>query len=113
MSLPFIAADEAEQRLSASKAVDALEAALLAGLDPEVDPPRGVMELDRGQMLVMASAAARHPVVKLVTVGGEPRIQGVCVTSTARRSAPIALLDGIAVTNVRTSAVSAKVRARR
>ena len=107
MSLPFIAAADVEQRLSAAKAADALEAALLAGLDPEADPPRGVVELDRGQILVMASAAARHPVVKLVTVGGEPRIQGVCVIFDGTTLAPIALVDGIAVTNVRTSAVSA------
>jgi ornithine cyclodeaminase/alanine dehydrogenase-like protein (mu-crystallin family) len=107
MSLPFIAAADVEQRLSASKAADALEAALRAGLDPEADPPRGVMELDGGQMLVMASAAARHPVVKLVTVGGEPRIQGVCVIFDGTTLAPIAVVDGIAVTNVRTAAVSA------
>jgi ornithine cyclodeaminase/alanine dehydrogenase-like protein (mu-crystallin family) len=72
-----------------------------------VDPPRGVMELDRGQVLVMASAAARHPVVKLVTVGGEPRIQGVCVIFDGTTLAPIAVADGIAITNVRTAAVSA------
>jgi ornithine cyclodeaminase/alanine dehydrogenase-like protein (mu-crystallin family) len=107
MSLPFIAAADVERRLSASKAADALEAALLVGLDPEADPPRGVVELDGGQMLVMASAAARHPVVKLVTVGGEPRIQGVCVIFDGTTLAPIAVVDGIAVTNARTSAVSA------
>jgi hypothetical protein len=38
-----------------------------------------IAELDRGQILVVASAAARHPVVNLLTVGGERRIQGVCV----------------------------------
>jgi ornithine cyclodeaminase/alanine dehydrogenase-like protein (mu-crystallin family) len=107
MNLPFIAAAEVEQRLSPSKAADALEAALLAGLDPEVDPPRAVVELDRGQMLVMLSAAARHPVVKLLTVGGEPRIQGICVIFDSTTLAPIALVDGIAVTNLRTAAVSA------
>jgi ornithine cyclodeaminase/alanine dehydrogenase-like protein (mu-crystallin family) len=107
MSLPFITADDVDQRLSALKAADALEAALLAGLDPEADPPRGVIELDRGQMLVMASAAARHPVVKLVTVGGEPRIQGVCVIFDGTTLAPIAVVDGVAVTTVRTAAVSA------
>ncbi len=107
MSLPFIAAADVEQRLSASEAADALEAALLAGLDPEADPPRGVVELDRGQMLVMASAAARHPVVKLVTIGGEPRVQGVCVIFDGTTLAPVAVVDGIAVTNVRTAAVSA------
>jgi ornithine cyclodeaminase/alanine dehydrogenase-like protein (mu-crystallin family) len=107
MSMPFIAADDVKQRLSASKAADALEAALLAGLDPEADPPRGVIELDRGQMLVMPSAAATHPVVKLVTVGGEPRIQGVCVIFDGTTLAPIAIVDGVAVTNLRTAAVSA------
>jgi ornithine cyclodeaminase/alanine dehydrogenase-like protein (mu-crystallin family) len=107
MNLPFIAAAEVEQRLSPSKAADALEAALLAGLDPEADPPRAVVELDRGQMLVMPSAAARHPVVKLLTVGGEPRIQGICVAFDSTTLAPIALVDGIAVTNLRTAAVSA------
>jgi len=107
MSLPFIAAGDVEQRLSASAAADALEAALLAGLDPESDPPRGIVELDHGQLLVMPSAAARHPVVKLLTVGGCPRVQGVCVIFDGTTLAPTALVDGIALTNVRTAAVSA------
>lgn len=107
MSVRFIGAAEVEERLSAAKAADALEAALLAGLDPEADPPRGVVELDSGQLLVMPSAAAGDPVVKLVTVGGEPRIQGVCVLFDRSTLAPIALVDGIAVTTLRTAAVSA------
>ncbi|HEV2873780.1 MAG TPA: hypothetical protein VGW14_01415 [Thermoleophilaceae bacterium] len=107
MSLPFLDADEVGRRLGAAEAADALEAALLGGLDPEADPPRGVVELDAGQLLVMPSAAARHPVVKLVTIGGEPRIQGVCVIFDGETLAPVALVDGIALTNVRTAAVSA------
>jgi hypothetical protein len=43
MSLPFIAAADVEQRVGVSKPADALEAALLAGLDPEADPPRAVL----------------------------------------------------------------------
>jgi ornithine cyclodeaminase/alanine dehydrogenase-like protein (mu-crystallin family) len=107
VSPPFIAAAEVEQRLSVQKATDALEAALAAGLDPEADPPRGAVELDPGQLLLMPSASARHPVVKLVTIGGEPRIQGVCVVFDGTTLAPLAVVDGIAVTNVRTAAVSA------
>jgi ornithine cyclodeaminase/alanine dehydrogenase-like protein (mu-crystallin family) len=107
MSLPFLDADEIRRRLDAAAAADALEAALLGGLDPESDPPRGAIELDPGQLLVMPSGAARHPVVKLVTVGGEPRIQGVCVVFDGETLAPMALVDGIALTNVRTAAVSA------
>jgi ornithine cyclodeaminase/alanine dehydrogenase-like protein (mu-crystallin family) len=106
MSLPFIDADEVGRRLDAPQGADALEAALVGGLDPEADPARGMVELDRGQLLVMPSGAASHPVVKLVTVGGEPRIQGVCVIFDGATLAPTALVDGIAVTNVRTAAVS-------
>jgi ornithine cyclodeaminase len=107
MSLPFLDADEVRRRLHAPAAADALEAALLGGVDPESDPLRGAVELDRGQLLVMPSGAAHHPVVKLVTVGGEPRIQGVCVVFDGETLAPMALVDGIALTNVRTAAVSA------
>jgi ornithine cyclodeaminase/alanine dehydrogenase-like protein (mu-crystallin family) len=107
VSLRFISATEVAQRLSPAQAVDALEAALLAGLDPEADAPRGAVELERGQLLVMPSAAATQPVVKLVTIGGEPRIQGVCVVFDADTLAPVALIDGIALTNLRTAAVSA------
>jgi ornithine cyclodeaminase/alanine dehydrogenase-like protein (mu-crystallin family) len=107
MSLPFLAAADLAERVSVTAAIDALEAALLAGLDPEADPPRGVLALAGGELLVMPSAAAGHAVVKLVTVGGQPRIQGVCVVFDATTLAPVALVDGIALTNVRTPAVSA------
>jgi ornithine cyclodeaminase/alanine dehydrogenase-like protein (mu-crystallin family) len=107
MSLLFLDADEVRRRLDAPAAAEALEAALLGGLDPESDPPRRVVELDRGQLLVMPSPAAHRPVVKLVTIGGEPRIQGVCVVFDGETLAPAALVDGIALTNVRTAAVSA------
>jgi ornithine cyclodeaminase/alanine dehydrogenase-like protein (mu-crystallin family) len=106
-TLRFLDAAEVARRLGPAEAVGALETALLAGLDPETDPPRGALELDRGQLLLMPSAAASDPVVKLVTVGGEPRVQGVCVVFDRATLAPIALVDGIALTNVRTAAVSA------
>jgi ornithine cyclodeaminase/alanine dehydrogenase-like protein (mu-crystallin family) len=102
-----IAAADVERRLSTSQAADALEAALRGGLDPELDLARQVLELERGQLLLMPSAASKHPVVKLVTVGGEPRIQGVCVVFDGSTLAPVALVDGIALTNLRTAAVSA------
>jgi ornithine cyclodeaminase/alanine dehydrogenase-like protein (mu-crystallin family) len=107
MSLPFLDAADVAERLSPTAAIDALEAALLSGLDPEADPPRGALAVGTGELLVMASATADHAVVKLVTVGGEPRIQGVCVVFDATTLAPVALVDGIALTNVRTPAVSA------
>lgn len=107
MSLPWLAADEVERRLSVAAAADALEAALREGLDPETDPPREVLPLgDDRQLLLMPSAAGGRPVVKLITLGGDPRIQGVCVVFDPDTLAPVAVADGIAVTNVRTPAVS-------
>jgi ornithine cyclodeaminase/alanine dehydrogenase-like protein (mu-crystallin family) len=103
MSLPFIT----DPRLTPAEAVDALERALVAGLDPERDPPRSSVPLTRGELLVMPSGAAGDPVVKLVTIGGEPRIQGLCVVFDRETLAPRALVDGILLTNVRTAAVSA------
>jgi ornithine cyclodeaminase/alanine dehydrogenase-like protein (mu-crystallin family) len=107
MTLRLVDEAEVERRLGGATAVDVLEAALRAGLDPESDPARGVLPLEGGDLLMMPSAAAGRPVVKLVTVGGSPRVQGVCVVFDRDTLAPVALVDGIAVTNVRTAAVSA------
>ena len=107
MTLPFLAEADVRARLGVVAAADALRDALLGGLDPEADPPRGVVDVEGGQLLVMPSAAAGHPVVKLVTVGGDPRVQGVCVLFDRATLAPVALADGIAVTTLRTAAVSA------
>jgi ornithine cyclodeaminase/alanine dehydrogenase-like protein (mu-crystallin family) len=106
MSVPFVPA-AAVARFGVVAAADALEAALRGGLDPEADPPRSAVSVGAGELLVMPSAVGRHAAVKLVTVGGEPRIQGVCVVFDAATLAPIALVDGIALTNLRTAAVSA------
>ncbi|HEY6758832.1 MAG TPA: hypothetical protein VI318_05055 [Baekduia sp.] len=107
MSLPFIAADEVAARLSYSAAADALEAALRSGFDPEGDPPRSALAVGGGELLVMPSVAGGAAAVKLVTVGGEPRIQGVCVVFDPVSLAPMAVVDGVALTNLRTAAVSA------
>jgi ornithine cyclodeaminase len=46
-------------------------------------------------------------VTKLVTVGGDPRIQGLCVVFDPETLRPAAILDGVALTLLRTAAVSA------
>jgi ornithine cyclodeaminase len=106
--LPYVTAADVAARLDMVGAVAALEAALRAGLDPEDDPPRDSVALDGGgELLVMPSAAGGHPAVKLVTVGGRPRIQGVCVVFDRETLAPVAVVDGIALTTLRTAATSA------
>jgi ornithine cyclodeaminase/alanine dehydrogenase-like protein (mu-crystallin family) len=106
MNLPFVGADDVE-RLGVIAAVDALETALHDGLDPEADAPRSVLPVSGGELLVMPSAAGPAPAVKLVTVGGEPRVQGVCIVFDPATLAPRALVEGIALTTLRTAAVSA------
>ena len=104
MNLPLL--DVAS--LTVVEAADALERALAGGLDPEAGPARVAVPVGEGELLVMPAAAGGYATVKLVTVGPrEPRIQGVCVLFDAGTLAPVALLDGIALTNLRTPAVSA------
>ena len=107
MSLPYLDAAEVARRLDVVGAADALQAALRGGLDPEAGAARTALPVGRGELLVMPAAAGRHATVKLVSVGGEPRIQGICVVFDGTTLAPAALVDGIALTNLRTPAVSA------
>jgi ornithine cyclodeaminase/alanine dehydrogenase-like protein (mu-crystallin family) len=110
---PFLDATAIAEALTPLEAVDALEAALRGGLDPEADPPRGVVGADAGEVLLMPSSAPGAVGVKLVTVApdnpahGHPRIQGVYVLFDPATLAVAALLDGIGLTDLRTSAVSA------
>ena len=104
--LALLDADEVARRLNVVDAADALEAALRGGLDPEADPPRGRLRVGSGELLVMPSTTASHAAVKVVSVGGDPRVQGVCVVFDACTLAPVAVVDGVALTNLRTPAVS-------
>jgi ornithine cyclodeaminase/alanine dehydrogenase-like protein (mu-crystallin family) len=95
-------------------AVDALEAALLAGLDPEAGVPRSSVPVPgAGEILLMPGVAGDAVGVKLVSIApgnpaaGQPRIQGVHVVFDPRTLAPVAVLDGAELSAVRTAAVSA------
>ena len=109
----YIDAGAIAEALSPLEAVDALEVALRAGLDPEADPPRSAVAGGAGEVLLMPSSAPGAVGVKLVSVAprnpsrGRPRIQGVYVLFDPETLAPAALLDGIGLTELRTSAVSA------
>jgi len=111
--IPILDAAAIAAALPPGEAVDALEAALRGGLDPEADPPRAAVGAEAGEVLLMPSSAPGAVGVKLVTVApgnpdrGRPRIQGVYVLFDPETLAPAALLDGIGLTDLRTSAVSA------
>lgn len=103
---PFIDGDQVRSGCSFETAAEALEASLLAGLDPEADPDRAVLEVGKGQLLVMPAAFRGYATVKLATVGGEPRIQGIAVVFDADSLAPVATVDAVALTTLRTAAVT-------
>lgn len=94
-----------------AEAADVLERALRAGLDPETGPQRSIADVPAGQILLMPAAVPGYAGVKVVTVAPGnrdlPRIQGVYLLLDGRTLTPVAMLDGIGLTAVRTPAVSA------
>jgi ornithine cyclodeaminase/alanine dehydrogenase-like protein (mu-crystallin family) len=94
-------------------AIAALRSALRAGLDPEADPPRSVVPVRRGQLLLMPAEWGGYAGVKLASVApanpaaGRPRVQGSYLLMDAETLSPLAVLDAVALTTIRTAAVSA------
>lgn len=111
--LPYLDAATVARLVPVADAVQMLEDALKAGLDPERTPQRPVVELPAGQLLLMPAAAGRYAGVKAATVApanpgrGLPRIQGTYLLLDGDTLGPLAVMDGIALTSLRTPAVSA------
>lgn len=107
----FLDAD-AVHALGPAAAVRAISDALRGGLDPATDPPRASVGLSHGQFLLMPSEAPAAAGVKVVTVApdnpsrGLPRIQGTYLLFDRATLALRAVLDGTALTTLRTPAVS-------
>lgn len=100
--------------LPIAAAIAALEEGFRAPQRPEM-PPRSAHAVGTGSLLVMPAVAGRAAGVKLVTVDpanpgrGLPLVGGVYVLFDAETLQPRAVIDGPALTAVRTSAVSALV----
>ncbi|WP_049564168.1 ornithine cyclodeaminase family protein [Nonomuraea sp. SBT364] len=113
MTLPHLDAEAVRRLVPVPDAVRLLRDALLGGLDPEATPQRPVVALPAGQLLLMPAAAGRYAGVKAATVApgnaalGLPRIQGTYLLFDGETLAPLATMDGIALTSLRTPAVSA------
>jgi ornithine cyclodeaminase/alanine dehydrogenase-like protein (mu-crystallin family) len=99
--------------LPMAAAIAAVCSALRAGLDPDANPPRSVVPVRHGQLLLMPAEWGGYAGVKLATVApanpslGRPRIQGCYLLMDAETLTPLAMLDGVALTAIRTAAVSA------
>jgi ornithine cyclodeaminase len=113
VTVPGYSAEQLTALLTWPAAIAALREALSGGLDPEREPARVAFPFGAGELLTMPSSAGPIAGVKLVTIAPErpdrstPRIHGVYVLFDADTLAPIATLDGAALTAIRTPAVSA------
>ncbi|MGW5925305.1 ornithine cyclodeaminase family protein, partial [Streptomyces anulatus] len=98
--------------LGPAGAVAAVREALAGGLDPDGDVPRAVVPLARGQGLLMPSESGGWFGVKIATVApgnaarGLRRINATYLLHDSATLTPVALLDGVALTTLRTPAVS-------
>ena len=103
--------DEVAAALPMPDAIAALRSALKDGLDPEAGPPRTIAPLSAGHLLLMPAEWGRYAGIKVASVAPGnvdlPRIQGHYLLLDAQTLAPLRILDGIALTAIRTAAVSA------
>lgn len=111
--LPYIDHKTMFDLVSWSDAVTALERALLDGLDPVAALDRSIIDVRHGQLLLMPAESALDVGVKVATVTpanpgrGLPRIQALYLLLDGTTHEPVALMDGTALTALRTPAVSA------
>lgn len=111
MTAPFVDAAELARLLPISSAIDALGAMFAAQALPDA-PPRAHVPVQGGELLLMPALGELGVGVKLVTVNPAnprrdlPLIHGLYVLFDPRTLAPILLVDGAALTALRTAAVS-------
>ncbi|MGR4882437.1 ornithine cyclodeaminase family protein [Streptomyces sp. LARHCF249] len=112
--IPQLGADGLAGLLTPADAADALAQALLGGLDPEGCPQRTALPVPGGgELLLMPAASGTYAGVKIAGVApgnparGLPRITGSYLLLDGPTLRPLALLDGAALTALRTPAVSA------
>lgn len=109
--MPFVDAETLARALPMTTAIDALEAAFGAERLPEA-PMRTHVETRAGTLLLMPAFGEPGVGVKLVTLTPSnpdrrlPFIHAVYVLFEADGQSPVALLDGAALTALRTAAVS-------
>lgn len=109
----WIDATEARRAVSAARARRLIRQVLADGFDPADDPARLSTIVPRGQLLIMPSSTPHAIGVKALSVAadnpdrGLERIQALYVLFDPHTLAPSIILDGTAITALRTPAVSA------
>lgn len=112
MNLPYFDAAAVRAAAPWTTVIAALERALLDGVDPEEDSPRLFSPAPGGEFLLMPAAGRGYSGVKALTVApGNPargleKIQGIYVLIDSHTLAPLATMDGTALTAIRTPATT-------
>ncbi|MGC2939877.1 ornithine cyclodeaminase family protein [Brevibacterium sp. FAM 24638] len=112
-TLPHLTANQVFDHLSIRDAVVGLEQVLKDGLAPREAHKRSSVPLEHGSFLLMPSEHGEYAGVKIASVTpdnpehGLPKIQASFLLFNSSTLAPIAILDGTALTSIRTPAVSA------
>jgi ornithine cyclodeaminase len=112
-AVPFMDAEALTRAVSWKQAIAALSDTLTTSLDVAAAPPRGRMPTAHGELLLMPAGSTTAVGVKLVGIApgnadlGLPRIQALYVLFDPLTLTPRLLIDGTALTTLRTPAVSA------
>lgn len=112
MNLPYFDAATVRASLPFDRAIGALEDALRADTDPEIDAPRIFTPAPRGEFLLMPAVSEGYTGLKVVTLApenpakGEEKIQGVYLLFNSANLTPIASMDGAELTAIRTPAAT-------
>lgn len=116
-ALPWVSGDDMANTLTMAQAISAIQRDLRGGLDPAQDLSRIINTLEHGQLLYMPSRFGDFVGAKVSTVApanperGLERINGIYVLMDSTTLQPIMLLDGQALTALRTPAVTGAVAA--
>lgn len=111
--ISFLSADEVRRQIDPGTARELIEQALLNGFDPAADPERSQIPAGGGHLLLMPSALGNWVGVKLASVApgnparNLPRIQATYLLMDAETLSPRLLVDGSALTALRTPAATA------
>ena len=111
MTVPFIDADKLAEILPMAAAIDALERTFAAP-DLPATPARQHLQTAGGELLIMPSWGDAGVGVKLITIDARnperdlPLIHGVYVLFSPTTHQPLAIVEGGALTKIRTGAVS-------
>ncbi len=112
MNLPYFDAATVRASLPFDRAIRAIEDALRADTDPEIDGPRIFAPAPEGEFLLMPAVSESYTGLKVATIApanpakGEEKIQGVYLLFNSANLTPIASMDGAELTAIRTPAAT-------